>query len=74
MTSKRRNRFMVKEKLFEGKTVFICEICGLGYLEKEYAQKCEDWCGKNPGTCNFKISQKAVYSAGMPLFPTGKNK
>lgn len=65
---------MVKEKLFEGKTVFICGICGLGYLEKEYAQKCEDWCGKNPGTCNFKISQKAVYSAGMPLFPTGKNK
>jgi hypothetical protein len=61
---------MVKEKPFEGKTIFLCEICGLGYLEREDAQKCEDWCGKNPGTCNFQVSQKAVYSGGTPIFPT----
>lgn len=63
---------MVKEKQFEGKTIFVCEICGLGYLEKEDAQKCEEWCGKNPGTCNFQISQRAVYSASMPLYPAKK--
>lgn len=60
---------MVTEKQIGGKTVFLCDICGLGYLDKETAQKCEDWCGKNPGTCSFQISQKAVYPAGMP--PSG---
>jgi hypothetical protein len=59
--------FLVKEKQFEGKTIFVCEICGLGYLEKETAQQCEEWCRKNPGTCNAQISQKAVYPPDLLL-------
>jgi len=58
---------MVTEKKVVGQTIFICEICGLGYADRETAQKCEDWCGKNPETCNLQISQKAVYSPDMPI-------
>jgi len=61
---------MVAEKTIGGKTVFVCGVCGLGYLDKETAQKCEDWCGKNPATCNLQISQKAVYSPDMPISQT----
>lgn len=60
---------MVTEKKVDGKTIFVCDICGLGYLNREIAQKCEDWCGKNPGTCNLQISQKAVYSPDTPISP-----
>lgn len=56
---------LVTRKTIDGKIVFICDICGLGYSDKETAQKCEDWCGKNSGTCNFQISQKAVYAPGL---------
>lgn len=64
---KMRKLFMVTEKKVDGRTIFVCDICGLGYLDKETAQKCEDWCGKNPGTCNLQISQKAVYSPDAPI-------
>jgi hypothetical protein len=56
---------MVTKKTVNGKVVFLCDICGLGYTDIETAQKCEEWCGKNPGTCNLQISQKAVYSPDM---------
>ena len=58
---------MVTKKTIDGETVFVCDICGLGYLDAETAQKCEDWCGKNPETCNLQISQKAVYSPDIGL-------
>lgn len=61
---------MVTKKLVNGKVVFICDICGLGYLDKGTAQKCEDWCGKNPETCNLQISMKAVYSPDVPISRT----
>ena len=44
---------MVREKAVGNQTVFVCEVCGLGYADKETAQKCEVWC-KKTGTCNLR--------------------
>ena len=64
---------MVAKKIVDVKlTVFVCDVCGLGYANKETAKKCEDWCRKNPGTCNLQISQKAVYSPDMVFTPPKK--
>jgi len=51
---------MVTEKTKDGKTLYLCDLCGLGYLNKEIAQKCEEWCRKT-GTCSIEITEKAVY-------------
>ena len=63
---------MVKEMQFEGRTIFICEICGLGYLEEKVAQDCEDYCREHPGSCSAEISKKAVYFPNKPIFPNKK--
>ena len=55
----------MKEKKIDSKILFICEVCGLGYLEKEIAEKCEEWCTKT-GTCNLEITKNAVYVPGLP--------
>ena len=36
----------MREKLLGGKKVFLCDVCGLGYLDFETARKCEEWCKK----------------------------
>jgi hypothetical protein len=51
---------MVKEKKVDSQTLFFCERCGLGYVEREDAEKCEQWC-KKTGTCSLEITRKAVY-------------
>ncbi len=51
---------MVKKKMIKGQVVFVCEVCGLGYLDQETAQDCEDWC-RETGTCSVEITRKAVY-------------
>jgi len=56
---------MVKEKKVDNQILFICESCGLGYKEKEIAEKCEEWCRKT-GTCNPEITKKAVYFPDLP--------
>jgi len=50
---------LVKEKRIN-KLIFICGVCGLGYSDKETAEKCEEWCRKT-GTCSIEITKKAVY-------------
>lgn len=50
----------MKEKRVKDNTLFLCEMCGLGYSDKETAQKCEEWC-KKTGTCSIEITKKAVY-------------
>ena len=52
---------MVTEKKIGEKTVFLCDICGLGYSDRETAQECEDYCKAHPGACSVEISKKAVY-------------
>ncbi len=51
---------MTKEKVLDGQTLFLCDVCGFGYLDIETARKCEDWCRKT-GTCSIEITEKAVY-------------
>jgi hypothetical protein len=51
---------LVRKKKLGNKTVYQCEICGLGYLDWETARKCEEWC-KKTGTCSIEITKKAVY-------------
>ncbi len=51
---------MVKKKRLNDKIVYLCEICGLGYLDDETAKKCEEWC-KKTGTCSVEITRKAIY-------------
>ncbi|MEM2102469.1 MAG: hypothetical protein QXM22_03035 [Candidatus Bathyarchaeia archaeon] len=51
---------MVKEKKIDSQTLYLCSVCELGYLDRETAQKCEEWC-KKTGTCSVEITKKAVY-------------
>ncbi|MCH7940475.1 MAG: hypothetical protein IH842_00660 [Thaumarchaeota archaeon] len=50
---------MVEEIKKEGKKYNICEECGFAYMDKETAQKCEDWCNKHH-SCNLEITKSAV--------------
>ena len=65
----RRVLFLVTAKKIGGKTVFLCDICGLGYADKATAQECEDYCRVHKGSCSAEISKKAVYLPGAPLLP-----
>jgi hypothetical protein len=42
-----------------GKNLYQCEICSMKYEEKEYAEKCEKWCGENK-SCNLDIIKYAI--------------
>ncbi len=50
---------MVKEIVKQDKTLFTCEECGMAYEEKEWAEKCQDWCSEND-TCHIEIIAHAV--------------
>ena len=50
---------MVKELYKNGKTYHICEECGFAYEQKEWAEKCQQWC-KETQSCNLEITQHAV--------------
>jgi len=64
--------FLVTEKRIGDKTVFLCDICGLGYADRVTAQECEDYCRSHGGTCSAEISKKAVYLPGAPMLPEEK--
>ena len=53
---------MVKEIKRDGKTLYVCEVCGLAYEEKEWAAKCQSWCETHEGSCNFEYVQHSVPS------------
>ncbi len=57
---------MVTEKKIGDKTVFLCDVCGLGYADRKTAQECEDYYRAHPGSCSVEISQKAVYLPEKP--------
>ena len=50
---------MVREIKREDKGLFICEECGLAYEQKEWAEKCQQWCRENQ-SCNLEIIQHSV--------------
>ncbi len=51
--------------MVEGKTVFVCDICGLGYRERETAERCQDYCAAHR-SCSLEIMKEAVYFPSKP--------
>ncbi len=43
----------------EKQRLYQCNICKLNYKEKEWAEKCEDWCRKYK-SCNLAITRHAL--------------
>lgn len=41
------------------KTFYVCEECGLIYKEREWAEKCEEFCAKYQ-MCSLEITRYAV--------------
>jgi hypothetical protein len=50
---------MVKEVTRNNKTYYQCEICKFYYKDKEWAQKCEDFCKKHK-SCSIEITKHSV--------------
>ena len=50
---------MVKELNKDDKAYYICEECGFAYEQKEWAEKCQQWC-KQHQSCNLEITQHGV--------------
>lgn len=48
----------MKEVNEEGDILYQCEECGLTYVEKSWAEKCEAWCKKTK-SCNLEIIKHA---------------
>ena len=40
-------------------TKYKCTICEMSFEEKEWADKCQDWC-ENHHSCNSEITQHAT--------------
>jgi hypothetical protein len=43
----------------QGLELWQCRECGLRYEEKEWAERCEDWCKANH-SCNLEITSHSV--------------
>ncbi len=54
---------MTKSVQENGKALYQCEECGLKYVEKEIAEKCEAWCNEHK-SCNLDIIRHAVKNTG----------
>ncbi len=50
---------MVKVSHKGDSTLYLCEECGFAYKEKEWAEKCQQWCEQQQ-SCNLEITQYAV--------------
>ncbi len=51
---------MVMEVEKDGKTYYVCGVCNSAYEEKEWADKCQEWCDSHNGTCSLEIIQHSV--------------
>lgn len=40
-------------------SLYICDICRLKFMEKQWAEKCEAW-DKKYNSCNLDIAKHAV--------------
>ncbi len=50
---------MVHSESFEGKTVFVCDACGLAYRDESIATQCQAYCLKH-NACNLELMRHAV--------------
>ena len=40
--------------------IFQCEICGLKYRERRWAERCEEWCREHPNSCNVEAASHSI--------------
>jgi len=50
---------MAKEMIKGDKKYYQCEECGLFYVDKEMAEKCQAWCSAHK-SCNLEIIKYAI--------------
>ncbi|MGQ9597031.1 MAG: DUF7128 family protein [Thermoproteota archaeon] len=43
-----------------GKPIYTCEVCGLGYDDEETAKACQKYCSTH-NACSLEITSKAIY-------------
>ena len=51
---------MVTEIKKQNKAIYTCDICKLGYADRETAYDCENFC-KAHDACSMEITKKATY-------------
>jgi len=51
---------MVKELQKVDTILYVCAICRAAYPQKDWAEKCEEWCETHDGSSNPKVTQHAV--------------
>ena len=54
---------MVKAIKKTNSVYFECEECGLLYIDKALAERCQKWCSENK-SCNMEIIKHAVGEEG----------
>ena len=57
---------MTKKVTKENEEYYQCEECFLIYKDKNWAEKCQNWCKENK-SCNIKITKNRL------VFPDVKN-
>ena len=40
--------------------IYLCEVCGLGYRDKETAARCEAFCTEH-NACSLEITKNAIF-------------
>ncbi len=56
---------MVKKVKKNDEVLYVCEVCGLAYAEKKWAEKCQEWCQQHQ-SCNLEIIQHSVLLDEIP--------
>ncbi len=56
---------MVRESRYDGRPLYTCEECGLGYDDRAMAEECEGYCSTHQ-SCSLKITRHAVRTPDLP--------
>lgn len=55
---------MVRRLEIHGKPVYTCEVCGFLYLDRAWAEKCQEHCTAY-GSCSAEITRYAIHSVEL---------
>lgn len=50
---------MIKEIEIEGRKYYECGVCSLDCTEREWAEKCDQWCSTHQ-SCNLEVIKHAA--------------
>ena len=53
------SKIMMKEEKINCVVYYQCEVCKFYYKEREWSEKCEEFCNKH-SACSFEITKHAV--------------